>query len=525
VNLIIAAVIAAVVALAVGIAAGIALGKKKAAETSRKDKESAENESRRILAEAEEKGKQITQKAEVEAKEESFKKKEQFDKEIQEGRNELKQWEQRITRREENLDRKMDTIGKKERWLENTEKDIERKRKDLDAREADLGNALEKQNQELQKVSGLSKEDAKQLLLERLSKELDVECANLISKRTERAREEAEHNARDIVTKAIQRYAAEHTAESVVSSVELPGDEMKGRIIGREGRNIRAFEKATGVDVIVDDTPGVIVLSAYDSVRREIARLSMERLVTDGRVHPARIEEVVESARQEVMDIIHETGKRTCYEANVRNVPGALVELLGRLRYRTSYGQNVLEHSLDVCHLSGLMAAELKLDVAMAKRCGLLHDIGKAMDHEIEGSHAAVGADMARRCDEPREVVNAIAAHHEEEPAESVYAALVSGADAISAGRPGARRETLERYIKRLEKLESIAKEFPGVETAFAIQAGRELRVIVNSSRVDDSLAAKMCRDIAAKIQEELKYPGEIVITVIRETRVVEKAR
>jgi ribonuclease Y len=341
----------------------------------------------------------------------------------------------------------------------------------------------------------------------------------------EAAKEEAERKARNIVGLAIQRCAADHTVEATVASIDIPSDDMKGRIIGREGRNIRAFEKATGVDVIVDDTPGVIVISAFDSVRREVARRAMDRLIADGRIHPSRIEELVAESQKEVDELIKETGKQVCYDFGLHNIHAKEMLLLGRLRFRTSYGQNVLQHSKEVAHLCSAMAGELGVNVNMASRCGLLHDIGKAVDHEVEGGHPAIGADIAKRCGERPEVVNAIGAHHEDVEPRTLYAVITQAADAISAARPGARRETLEKYIKRLERLEEVANAFSGVQGAFAIQAGRELRVIVNADKVNDRQAFKMARDIANQIEQELNYPGEIKITLLRETRVIEFAR
>jgi ribonuclease Y len=346
----------------------------------------------------------------------------------------------------------------------------------------------------------------------------------MIARRTAEAKENAEREARKVLGIAIQRYAADQCAESVVAAVELSGDDMKGRIIGREGRNIRAFEKATGMDVVVDDTPGVVVISGFDGVRRELARRAMEKLVRDGRIHPARIEEVVEQTRKEMEQLIAETGKQAAFDVGIHNLHPLEIECLGRLKYRTSYGQNQLLHATEVAHLAGTMAAELELDVQLAKRCGLLHDIGKSVDQEVEGSHPQIGADIARKCGEPQEVIDAIAGHHDDVEAANIYVVLVAAADAISASRPGARRETLEKYIKRLQRLEEIAGAFSGVETAYAIRAGREVRVIVSADRIDDKMAAKTCRDIAKEIEAEMTYPGEVKVTLIRESRFVETA-
>ncbi len=478
-----------------------------------------------LVADAQDKADQLVRDARVRAKDESYAMREEVEKEAQEVRKELRDLERRLTRREDNLDRKGDVLNKKERYVENLERTLASKRKEIDSREEDLARLLERQEATLERISGMSHDEAVEMLMKRLEHSLDRECAELVSREIKKAEEDADIKARHILTSAIQRCAADHTAEALVSTIQLPSDEMKGRIIGREGRNIRAFEKATGIDVIVDDTPGVIVVSGFDSVRRELARRSMEKLVQDGRIHPSRIEDIVHETEREIDASIKEAGKATCMDVGVHGLDPKLVELIGRLQFRTSYGQNQLNHATEVANLAGLIAAELRLDQKLAKRCGLLHDIGKAIDHQIEGSHAQIGADMAKRYDESPIVLNAIAAHHEECDAESPYAVLVSVADTISAGRPGARRETLEKYIKRLERLESIATSFGGVYRAFAIQAGREVRVIVNSEKVNDKGAVKVARDIAKEIEEELNYPGEITVTVLRETRVVEKAK
>jgi ribonuclease Y len=371
----------------------------------------------------------------------------------------------------------------------------------------------------------MSVEDAKELLLERLGREVDRETEQLIMKRQEAAKETANARAREIIITAIQRYAADHTSDSTVSTVDIPSDEMKGRVIGREGRNIRAFEKATGVDVIVDDTPGVVVISSFDPVRREVARRSLEKLIQDGRIHPGRIEEIVAETAEEVDHEVTEIGKRAALEANVLNLHPKMYELLGRLNFRTSYGQNVLRHSIEVAYLSQMMAEELGLDGALARRCGILHDIGKAVDHEVEGGHPNIGAELAKRYNEKEEVLNAIAGHHGDIQATTMYTPLVSAADAISASRPGARRESLERYIKRLERLESLANAFAGVKQSYAIQAGREIRVIVDAKSIDDAGTAKLARDIAKSVEEEMEYPGEIRVSLVREVRAVEYAR
>ena len=491
----------------------------------RKRQSANEKKLKQLIEESTREAEKVRKEAELAAKAELYQRREAFEKETQETRMELKQQERRLSKREDNMERKMELLTKKERYIDTLSANFALKEKKIDEKRVELEKVIEEENNALLKISNLSREEAEKLLLSRLEKELDIKCAEVISKKITEAKENAEQTAISLISTAIQRCAATHTAENIVSSIELPNNEMKGRIIGREGRNIRAFEKATGIDVIVDDTPGVIVLSGFDSVRREIARQSMEKLILDGRIHPAHIEEIVKETEKEIEQVIQETGKQTCFELGIHNVHPELMKLLGRLKYRTSYGQNQLQHSIEVSNLMGIIAGELKLDVPLAKRCGLLHDIGKAIGPEMEGTHAVAGADLAKRYDERPEVVNAIGGHHEEKPVESVYTVLVSATDAISAGRPGARRETLEKYIKRLEKLESIATSFSGVESAYAIQAGREVRIMVCPDKVNDKIAAKMCYDIAREVEAQLEYPGEVVVTVIRETRFVEHAK
>ena len=481
--------------------------------------------SKNAIKEAKLEAERIVKNADISAREELFKKKEDFEKENQETRQELRHLEKRLSKREDSIERKIDIMTKKEKYIESMASNLSNKERELSKKNVQLDEIIKEEKDTLYKISTLSAEAAEKLLLSRLEKELEVECASLIEKNIKKAKEEAEKNAVSIVGTAIQRCTANSTVDNVVSSIELPGDEMKGRIIGREGRNIRAFEKATGIDVIVDDTPGIIVLSGFDGVRREVARLAMKKLIIDGRIHPARIEEVVQETEKDIEQIILETGKQTSFELGIHDLHTEIVKLIGRLRYRTSYGQNQLQHSIEVSHLAGVLAGELKLDPQLARRCGLLHDIGKAVSSEVEGTHALVGADIAKRYEETSEVVNAIASHHEEVPSETVYSVLINAADAISASRPGARRETLEKYVKRLEKLESVAMSFSGVESAFAIQAGREVRVIVHPDKVSDKSASKICYDIAKNIEEELEYPGEVTVTVIREKRVVQKAK
>lgn len=485
----------------------------------------SETKLKQLIEESAKEAEKIKKEAELAAKAELYQRKEAFEKETQETRMELKQQERRLSKRDDNLERKMELLTKKERYIDTLSANFALKEKKIDEKRLELEKVIEEENNALVKISNMSREEAEKLLLSRLEKEIDIKCAELISKKITEAKENAEQTAVSLISTAIQRCAATHTAENIVSSIELPNNEMKGRIIGREGRNIRAFEKATGIDVIVDDTPGVIVLSGFDSVRREIARQSMEKLILDGRIHPAHIEEIVKETEKEIEHVIQETGKQTCFDQGIHTIHPELIRLIGRLKYRTSYGQNQLQHSIEVSNLMGIIAGELKLDVPLAKRCGLLHDVGKAIGPEMEGTHAIAGADLAKRYDERPEVVNAIGGHHEEKPVESIYTVLVSATDAISAGRPGARRETLEKYIKRLEKLESIATSFGGVESAYAIQAGREVRIMVCPDKVNDKVAAKMCYDIAREVEAQLEYPGEVVVTVIRETRFVEHAK
>ena len=488
-------------------------------------KRSARTQAISVLSGAKIEAEDIKKHADLAAKTEQLQMREAFEKETQELRQELRQFERRLTKREDGIDKKAELVGKKEKYVENLERELTVRQKQLGEKEQEFQKLLQEEKEQLYKVANLTREEATDTLLKRLEVEMQHECDTLVNKMIEAAKETADRKAKEIVATAVQRCAVDHSSELVVSTIDLPSDEMKGRIIGREGRNIRAFEKATGIDVIVDDTPGVIVVSGFDSVKREMARRAMDKLIQDGRIHPARIEEIVEKARKELDEVIEQTGKQTVLEADVPGVPQKIVGLLGRLKFRTSYGQNVLNHSVEVAYLMSIMAAELGLDIHLAKRIGLLHDIGKAMDHEVEGGHAQIGAELAKKLGERPEVVNAILAHHEAAPPETLYAVLVQVADAISASRPGARRESLEKYIKRLERLEEVAKNFPGVESAFAIQAGREVRVIIRPDKVNDKNMNRLARDIAAEIERELTYPGEITVTLIRETRVVDYAR
>ena len=488
-------------------------------------KASVEKEVQNQIAAAKADAERIRAQAEVEAKSEFIRRREEFDADTKSVRGDLRAEEKRVSKREDMIDQKMETLSAKERSVEMADKAINEREKALAIKDRQLNDLIAQQKNQLMKVANMSAEEAKGQLLEQVSSEIEHEAALLVQRRLEEAEEESEAKSREIITTAIQRYAAEHTCESTVSTVDIPSDDMKGRVIGREGRNIRAFEKATGVDVIVDDTPGVVVVSAFDPVRRVVARLGLERLIRDGRIHPGRIEEVVAETQKEINRHITELGKQALVDANIRGVHAKLLGLLGRLHYRTSYGQNVLKHSMEVGYLSQMIAEEIGANGRLARRCGLLHDVGKAVDHEVEGGHPQIGADLCKRYGEREEVVEAAAGHHGEVETKFIYTGIVSAADAISASRPGARRETLERYVQRLEKLEEIATAFEGVKQAYAIQAGREVRVLVDAENVDDRLSAKVARDIAKRIEEEMQYPGEVRVTLIREVRCVEYAR
>jgi len=492
-------------------------------ERSRRATVQKEIEATRITAEAQ--AERIIAQAEAQAKNELIRMRRQFDKETESSRQELREEEKRLSKREDMIDRKAETLNTKQRMVETAEQAVGEREKALAEKDRQLNDIIAQQRTQLTKVADLTEEQAREQLFEQLEKEMEPEVSRFISQRLEEARDSAEKQAREIIGAAIQRYAAEHTSDTTVSAIDIPSDDMKGRVIGREGRNIRAFEKATGVDVIVDDTPGVVVVSAFDPVRREVARRSLEKLIQDGRIHPTRIEEVVAGFEKQMNKEIFEHGKTAVIEANVRGLHNKLVGLLGRLYFRTSYGQNVLRHLIEVAYLSQVIAEELGLNGKLARRCGLLHDIGKAVDHEVEGSHPQIGADLCKRYGEKPEVVNAVGAHHGDIEATSIYAPIVAAADAISASRPGARRETLERYIQRLQKLEEIATGFEGVKQAYAIQAGREVRVIADAEQVDDRLSAKIARDIARRVEDEMEYPGEVKVTLLREVRCVEYAR
>jgi len=479
---------------------------------------SALSESERIISEATKKGEQAKRDLIAEGKDEVHKLRLELDRDTKERRAEQQRTEHRLEQKEENLDKKIDNISRKEDELKARNDQVQEKLGKLSEREQELITKLEQ-------IAQLTRDQAKELLLNEVQDEANHLIGLRLKDLEEKAKREADRKAQDIIATAVQRCSVEFTSDAVVSVVSLPSDEMKGRIIGREGRNIRTFETLTGVDLIVDDTPEAVTLSSFDPVRREVARLSLERLVVDGRIHPARIEEIIERAEKDVQEEILETADQALLETGIKNMNGELSKIIGQLRFRTSYGQNALGHSLEVAHLAAVMAAELGLDEQKASRAGLLHDIGKAVDFQVEGPHAKIGADLAKRYGEAPDIVNAIAAHHEEEEPQTIYAVLVAAADAISASRPGARRESLDAYVKRLEQLEEIAKSFSGVSKAFAIQAGREVRVAVAPSITDDGAMEKLAYDIARKIEEEMRYPGQIKVTLIKETRAVEYAK
>jgi ribonuclease Y len=479
-----------------------------------------------IVRTAREEAETLKKEAELKARDDLYQQREALNRETEQTRGELREQERRLDKREDSLEEKNQGLQKKERSLDNLKARLAERRAEVEKQAREAESLVRQQSARLHELSGYSREQAEQALMERLERELAETIAARLHRHEEALRQSSEEKARRILATAIHRYAAEHTADTTVSTVDIPSDDMKGRIIGREGRNIRTFEKCTGVDVIVDDTPGVVIVSAFDNIRRETARLSLTKLIQDGRIHPSRIEEVVAETQQEMEKHILEVGRQAVQEANIGALHDKLVQLLGRLKFRTSYSQNVLQHSLEVAFLCGMMAEELGLDGRLARRCGLLHDIGKAADHEMEGGHPKIGADLAARNGEKSpEVLHAILGHHDDVTIDHVYTVLVASADAISAARPGARRETLEKYVKRLEELEAVASGFPGVEHAYAIQAGREVRVIANASQTSDSDAIKVCHDIARAIEEQLHYPGEIKVTVVRETRAVEFAR
>ena len=478
----------------------------------------AETKAREIIDDALKTADAKKREIQLEAKEEALKTKNELEREVRERRSEMQRNEKRLVQKEETLDRKSDSLEKKEASLN-------RRNDDLDKKARDIEKIRDQKMAELERVSGMTQEQAKQVLLDSVKDQVQHEMAVILKESEAKMKDEANNTAREIITTAIQRCAADHVAETTVSVVPLPSDEMKGRIIGREGRNIRALETATGIDLIIDDTPEAVILSGFDPIRREIARIALEKLIVDGRIHPARIEEMVGKATKEVENKIRAEGEAATFETNVHGLNPEIIKLLGRLHYRTSYGQNVLKHSIEVSHLTGLMAAELGLDVRVAKRAGLLHDIGKAVDHEMEGSHVQLGVQILKKYKESPLVINAVEAHHGDVEPESLIAILVQAADSISAARPGARRETLENYISRLDKLESIANDFEGVSKSYAIQAGREVRMVVVPEQVNDDQMKILARDVAKRIEQEMDYPGQIKINVIRETRVVDYAK
>ena len=514
-----------VLGLLVGVLLGLAGGLVALQVLARLGVRAARDQAQEVLAAANLQAETIRKEADLQAKEEALRRRESIDREVEEARRGLREHELRLEKRADLLDQKLELITKKERDLESVQRYLAEQQEDLNRRNDELKQALAEQRDALHRLAGLSPDEARAALFARLEDELKHEFGGRILKHEQALKEAQQQKAREVLAVAIQRYAAGHTAETTVSTVDIPSDDMKGRIIGREGRNIRAFEKATGVDVIVDDTPGIVIVSGFDNVRRETAKLALEKLIQDGRIHPARIEELVKETQEEMAAHVQQVGRRAAQEANVAGLHEKVFDYLGRLKFRTSYSQNVLQHSIEVAYLTGLLAEEIGLDGVLGRRCGLLHDLGKAADHEMEGGHPAVGAELLKRYGERKEVVHAALGHHDDLRVDAPYTVLVAAADAISASRPGARRETLEKYVRRLEELEGLVCGFPGVDQAYAIQAGREVRVLVDSAQLDDLAAAKLCRDIARAIQEQLTYPGEVKVTVLRETRAVEFAR
>ena len=505
--------------------AGIAFGYLMRRMLTRKEQQSSENLAVRIVEEAKKEADNIKKEAVLQAKESLLRTKAEFEREARDRKAELDKLEVRLRSKEENQEKRIDLLVQKESNIENRERGLQQKENALHEKHERLNRIIDDQKEKLERIAGFTAEEAKAQLIQSLEAEAKREAAILIRKAEEEAKRIADKKAQEIIAYSIQRYAGDFVAESTVSVVNLPTDEMKGRIIGREGRNIRAIEAATGVDLIIDDTPEAVVLSAFDPVRREVAKISLERLISDGRIHPGRIEDVVRKVQSEVDKIIQETGERASFDVGAHDIHPEIITLLGKLKYRSSFSQNVLQHSIEVAHLTGMMASELGLDVREAKRAGLLHDIGKAVDHKLEGTHAELGADFAKRFGEHERIVEAIATHHDDGRNNNLLGVLVQVADTLSAARPGARREMLETYVKRLQELEGIAKSFNGVESCFAIQAGREIRILVQNEKISDDDSLILCRDIVKKIESELTYPGQIKVTVIRETRVTDFAR
>ncbi len=510
-GIIIAAVL---ISLAIGVIIGIAYRKKVAESKIR----SAEDEAKKIVNMAKTEAENLKKSKIIEAKEEIVNSRNELDQEIKERRGEVQKQEARLIQKEENLDKRSENFEKKEQ-------DLELRVKELDTQKQEIEKLHEQEMQELQKIASLTKEEAKSFLLKEVEKDITVEKATIIREANQKAKEEANKKAKELLTYAVQKCAADHSQETTVSIVALPSDEMKGRIIGREGRNIKALETLTGVDLIIDDTPEAVVLSGFDPLRREVAKIALEKLIDDGRIHPSKIEEVVEKAKQEIEETIKSEGERAVLETGVIGLHPDIVKLIGKLKYRTSYGQNVLNHSIEVSNLARIMAEELGLDAKLARRAGLLHDIGKALDHDMEGTHVEIGVEILKKYKENPLVINAVEAHHEDVEPQTLEAVLIQAADAISASRPGARRETLEAYIKRLQNLEEIADSFDGVEKSFAIQAGREVRIIVKPDKIDDNQMTVLARDVAKKVENEMDYPGQIKVNIIRETRVVDYAK
>ncbi len=507
-------VIIGVIALIVGVALGYLLNRYLIKDRTTR----AADDAARLVSDAEKQAETLKKEALIEAKDQVFRMKQEVESENKERRKEIQALEQRLAQREESVDRRAESIDKREHQLSSAQGQIAKREKELD-------DMVEAERQRLEMLAGMTADEARAELMNRIQDDVKRDAVAFIRETEMRAREEADKKARNIVGIAIQRVAADHTAESTVSVVHIPSDDMKGRIIGREGRNIRAFEQLTGINLIIDDTPEAVVLSSFDPVRREIGRVTLETLIADGRIHPARIEEMFKKAETLVSQQVHEAGDQAAFDAGVQGLHPELVRTLGRLKFRTSYGQNVLNHSLEVAYLAGVMAEELGVDGTLAKRAGLLHDLGKAIDHEVEGPHAVIGADLARRMNEPKSIVHAIEAHHADVEPQTIEAVLVQAADAISAARPGARRETLESYIKRLEKLEAVANSHKGVEKTYAMQAGREIRVMVKPDQINDADSVVLARDIAKTIEEEMEYPGQIKVVVIRESRAVDYAK